>query len=313
MAGTLGEYLKQLLAIHWLRPETALWRVFDCMLMHDVSVAGRAVDLGCGDGTMSYIMAGGRIRNYDVFLDVGHLSEYTAGADIHDVLADRSLDTDDSQLRYNYSFGIDHKEGLVSKVRRFKQFYRQSLVHDLNEPLPFQEEAFDTMFSNILYWLQDVDTVLADWNRVLTTNGKLILFVPNINFMEKAWLYYQAPHQGNLRYLNFLDRGYGSLIHHCYSASRWEEYFEKNGFQVAYHKPYLTDIVMKIWNIGTRPIAGPLIQMANRLLPLDRQQSKGEWVDYFTEFFCPILEEEFAKPCSEHECAFHFYVLEKKT
>lgn len=311
MAGAVEQYLKQLLTIHWLRPETALWRTFDCLLMQDIAMTGRSADLGCGDGSMSYIMAGGQVNNYDVFLDVGDLDGYNQGKDIHNVFTNRQLESDDSQLRYRYCYGIDHKAELINKTKRFRNFYYNNLVHDLNNAIPLPTEHLDAAFSNVLYWLEDIGKVLADWNRVLKVNGKLILFVPNKNFKEQSWLYYKAPHQGADRYLNFFDRGYASLIHHCYGSNQWETYFSQNGFRVVDHKPYLTDIVMKVWNIGTRPIAAPLIKLASKLSPEDRREIRREWVDYFLNFFLPIVQGEYSRECNEDECAFHFYVLEK--
>ena len=311
MARTVEQYLRQLLSIHWLRPETALWRTFDCLLLRDVDITGRTVDLGCGDGTFSYIMAGGKINNYDVFMNIENLSEYNRGADIHDVVTNETLENDNSNLRYKYTYGIDHKEGLISKAKRFRGFYENAMVHDLNQQLPFTSDTFDTAFSNILYWLNDLEKVLNDWNRVLKNSGKLILFVPNENFKQKAWLYYSAPHEGDLKYFNFFDRGYNSLIHHCYNSVQWENIFRNNGFKIHKHVAYLTNPVMNIWNVGTRPIAAPLINMASKLTLEARQQVKEEWVNYFSEFFIPIINGELKRDCSEDDCAFHFYVLEK--
>lgn len=177
MVGSLNSYLDQLLNIHWLRPETALWRSFDCLLMEKYGkIDGQSADLGCGDGTMSFIM---------------------------------------------------------------------------------------------------------------------------------------APHNGSRRYLNYLDRGYAGLIHHCLDFQAWSALFQAGGFTVADHHRYLSDAVTDIWNIGTRPIAPLLIQMAGRLSETDRADLKSEWVDYFTKFFTPILEGEFDRALAEEEAGFHFFVLEK--
>lgn len=313
MAGNMNSYLNQLLKIHWLRPETALWRSFDCMLMEKYGdISGRSVDLGCGDGTMSFIMAGGVVNEYDVFMDVGELQNYNAGADIYNQNTNIQLDTDLTRLRHTFEWGVDHKDGLIDKAKRFAPFYRNSLVHDLNKKLPFEDGYFDSAFSNILYWLDDMDKTLAEWRRVMKEQGKIFLFVPNANFKEKAWLYYLAPHAGDKRYLNYFDRGYNALIHHCYGTAQWEGIFQKNGFNIVDHHLYLTNPVMDVWNVGTRPIAPLLINMASELSPENRASAKSEWVDYFARFFTPIIEGEFERKVPENEAAFHFFVLEKK-
>jgi SAM-dependent methyltransferase len=311
----ITRYLSQLLSIHWLRPETALWRTFDCLLMQPYSFSGMTADLGCGDGTLSYIMADGRLPTYDAYAQVTEVNGYREGADIYNMTVkdDDVLSLDSSALRYTYSFGIDHKVGLISKARRFKGFYEQMIVHDLNKPLLLEEGNLSSAFSNVLYWLDDIDNVLADWARIIKRQGRLFLFVPNKCFKEKAWLYYLAPHTDEKRYYNFLDRGYNALIKHCYTRQEWETLFSRNGFRIVQHEKYLTDPVMEIWSIGTRPIAPLLINMASNLLPEKKDDIRQEWVDYFTSFFTPIIEGEFGRNPSDDAHAFHFFVLEKNS
>jgi len=312
---TIAGYLQQLLSIHWLRPETALWRTFDCLLMHPFSLGKNAADLGCGDGTLSYVMAGGRMPAYDAYAEMSLVTDYREGADIYNatVREDDVLAIDSSSLRFVYSYGIDHKEGLISKVRRFKTFYKKTLTHDLNKPLPLDEGELTAAFSNVLYWLEDLDAVLANWSRILTPSGKLYLFVPNRNFKEKAWLYYLAPHINRKRYYNFFNRGYNSLIKHCYTSRDWELLFSQNNFSIVRHEKYLTDPIMEIWNIGTRPIAPLLINMASHLSPEKKEDMRREWIDYFMSFFMPIIEGELGANPGDDAYAFHFYVLEKKS
>jgi len=313
MARNINAYLTQLLKVHWLRPETALWRCFDCLLMEKYGeISACSADFGCGDGIMSFIMAGGALTDYDVFMDVGQLQNYNAGADIYNQNAAIPLKRDINDLRYTYEWGIDHKEGLINKAKRLSPFYKNTLIIDLNKKLPFPDNHFDSSFSNVLYWLDDIDTVLSEWQRVIKVGGKLFLFVPNVNFKEKAWLYYSAPHAGENRYHNYFDRGYNALIHHCYDTSQWTALFKKKGFSIIDHHLYLTNPVIDIWNIGTRPIAPLLISMASKLSTENRETAKVEWIDYFSRFFSPIIEGEFDRKIQENEAAFHFFSLAKK-
>lgn len=309
----MNKYLSQLLKIHWLRPETALWRTFDCMLMEKYGdIKGRSIDLGCGDGTMSFVMAGGTIEDYDVFMDVGEVKNYNAGADIYNQNTKIQPNVSLDNLRYTYEWGVDNKQGLINKAKRYAPFYENNKLIDLNNAIPFEDHHFDSAFSNILYWLNDMDSTLSEWNRALKAKGKLFLFVPNANFKEKAWLYYSAPHSGDKKYLNYLDRGYNLLIHQCYGEDNWTRIFERNGFDVVGHHLYLTNPVLDIWNLGTRPIVPLLINMAGKLPLESRRDAKAEWVEYFTQFFQSIIEGEFDRKVSEHDAAFHFFVLEKK-
>lgn len=308
----MNSYLDQLLRLHWLRPETALWRTFDCLLMEQHGpISGRSIDLGCGDGTLSFVMAGGTIDGYDVFMDVERIHGYNAGEDIYNQPTDVTIRPDYANLRYTYEYGVDHKEWLVQKAKRFSRFYRNNVVADLNHPLRFDNASFDSGFSNVLYWLDDLDWVLSEWARVLKRRGTLALFVPNENFKEKAWLYYGAPNSDEKEYLNYFDRGYNALIRHCYRSKNWIEIFARNGFAVRGHHLYLTDPVMEIWNIGVRPIAPLVISMAKALSPKEREIAKVEWVEYFSRFFKPIVEGEFGRKVPESQAAFHFFILEK--
>jgi SAM-dependent methyltransferase len=310
MDRTIRNYLEQLLGMFWLRPETALWRTLDCMLMHKEAPKGRGADFGCGDGLLSYVMAGGRVRNYDVFMNVANRGAFRKGADIYNSKARIKPQADGSSLRYKYAYGIDHKAGLIDKAGKYEGFYGATLIRDLNRELPFNKGHFDWGFSNILYWLNEPGKVLKEWGRVIKKSGKLYLFVPNENFKERAWLYYKAPHKGEKAYLNYFDRGYNSLIHHYYTGARWERMFKKSGYRVVSHRPYMSSAVMDIWNIGTRPISHLLIDMAARLKGADRNAVKSEWIKFFRGFFEPIIPGELSGKRPERECAFHFYVLE---
>ena len=308
----IGKYLNQLLPIFWLRPETALWRSIDCMLMDKEQPKGRGVDFGCGDGMLSYIMAGGKVADYDVFANVSGLSSFAGGADIYNSRVRVKPVVDSSALRYVYACGVDHKPGLIEKAGQCGRFYGELLVRDLNKPLAFGGPGFDWGFSNILYWLNDAAGALGGWGRAIRKGGRLYLFVPNEHFKNKAWLYYKAPHRGRKSYLNFFDRGYNPLVRHYYSGAKWEALFKKSGFGVVSHKPCLSDPVMDVWNIGTRPVSHLLIGMANRLRKSDRTAAKREWTEFFRKFFEPIIEREIGRRQRDASCAFHFYILENR-
>lgn len=313
MAEPLNGYLDELLRLFWLRPETALWRACDCALMHDVRLTGRAADLGCGDGTLSFVMAGGRFpAGYDVFETVQGLSGYRRGSDIFNAKAGGKLAVDARRLRHRFAWGLDHKAGLLSKAARLG-LYENTKVHDLDKPLPLPDGSLDWAFSNILYWLEDAEGTLAGWKKALAPRGRVALFVPDGSFPDKAWLYYRAPHSGARKHLNYLDRGYAPLIKHCYEDARWRRLFDAAGYRVVSHRPYLTDAVMEVWNVGTRPIAHLLIDMSKRLSPKDRKAARAEWVKFFKDFFAPIVREEVSKRPRDGEAAFHFYVLEARS
>nr|WP_245304405.1 methyltransferase domain-containing protein [Rhizobium aethiopicum] len=49
--------------------------------------------------------------------------------------------------------------------------YAETVVGDGNEPLPFEDDSFDTIFSNIVYWLNDPASAMAELCRILRPAG----------------------------------------------------------------------------------------------------------------------------------------------
>lgn len=314
MTGAKIDYLSELLKIHFLRPETALWRTLDCELFFQETAnfsMHHGLELGCGDGTLSFILAGGRILNWDSFLENKRPAEFNEGVDIHDCEPTLNMSVDDSQLRLSYDLAVDLKPALINKALRFSKLYKSGLAQDLNEKLSINRK-FPFIFSNILYWLQDVSAMFQQIHSLLEENGKAYLFLPNANFKTRNWLYYSAPHAPPRAHLNFFDRGYNGLIHHCYESTKWESLMKSAGLKVEKRVTYMSSEVSDIWNIGTRPIAPLLISMANRLTDADRSKVTEEWVEYFRSFFTPLINEELTLAArDEADGMFHFFVVGK--
>src|ERR1700730_12797869 len=77
--------LRTFLEYYWLRPETAMWRALDCTALARFELRRPSLDLGCGDGTFSFIRAGGAYEPaYDAFFHVGGLHRFFEGEDIYD-------------------------------------------------------------------------------------------------------------------------------------------------------------------------------------------------------------------------------------
>ena len=307
--------LDELLKIHFLRPETALWRALDCEIFYretnGLKLEG-GLELGCGDGTLSFVNAGGKILNWDSFLEMKNSDQYNkSGLDVHDCSPFLSIVADDSNVRLSYDLAIDLKSTLVEKALRFKKLYKTGLAQDLNLPLP-KKTQYPFVYSNILYWLDDIERAFKNIYACLQNGGRAYIYVPNENFKQRNWLYYQAPHQPPQSHLNFFDRGYNSLIHHCYSRKKWEEAFTAADLKVEKHIQYKSKQVSDIWNIGTRPIANLLISMANKLNSNDREETKFEWVQYHKAFFAPLIEVELDRAYEgTSDGDFHFFILRK--
>lgn len=113
----MSNTLEQLLNVFWLRPETALWREIDIRTMSAFEMASPSLDLGCGDGTFSFLRAGGEFdRGFDAFRSVTQLDQFFQNVDVFD-----SFDADLSVAvagppRYRIDVGFDHKDNLLKKA-----------------------------------------------------------------------------------------------------------------------------------------------------------------------------------------------------
>ena len=68
---------KEFLNAYFLRPETALWRTADLMVMENAIVSGKSLDFGCGDGVFSFLRANGKFEDsFDVFQGTSHLNGF---------------------------------------------------------------------------------------------------------------------------------------------------------------------------------------------------------------------------------------------
>ncbi len=80
--------------------------------------------------------------------------------------------------------GIDASAGLLDIARHRLEGRAKLLLADLNEPLPFEDGAFDlVMASLVMHYLHDWTRPLSEFRRVLSDNGRLI-FSTHHPFMD---------------------------------------------------------------------------------------------------------------------------------
>jgi len=74
--------------------------------------------------------------------------------------------------------GVDASAGMLAQARRRLGDDADLRVHDLADPLPFLDKAFDDVVASlVLHYLQDWGPTLAELRRVLTPGGRLIVSV----------------------------------------------------------------------------------------------------------------------------------------
>lgn len=184
-----NNFLKSHLNVNWLRPESALWDAIASTVISRYEITLPSLDLGCGNGIFSFITAGGDISiDYDWYVNVD-TKGFWENRDIYDVCKINRLEKYIAEKpTYNFTYGLDHKPNLLKQAESL-DFYENLIEHDANRELPFEEGKFKTIFSNILYWLDDVPKVLKEIYRILDKDGITILCIPNTKFFEYCFTY----------------------------------------------------------------------------------------------------------------------------
>lgn len=80
--------------------------------------------------------------------------------------------------------GIDASKGLLEIAQRRLEGRAQLLLADLNEPLPFEDGAFDVVLASlVMHYLADWSLPLREFNRLLCPRGRLV-FSTHHPFMD---------------------------------------------------------------------------------------------------------------------------------
>ncbi len=297
--------LREFLNVYWIRPETAIWRTLDVIQMKKVKFNEPILDMGCADGVFSFIHFGGKFDlGFDTFRIKNAMSGFHEGRDIYNQTANYEPKIL-KKPKKKIDVGLDWKMNLLKKAEKLN-FYEKLVQHDLNKPLPFENESFATIFSNVYYWVEKLPDLLKETNRILMKNGRLILIVPDSNF--KKWLIYNRYLKRQQKWAKILDRGQYSNMKHCYSYKKWNKLFSTAGFVIDYHSSYLSKGFLQYGDIASRPYSPYMIEMANRLPEKDRKEIKSNLINDFMKIMSLYVH---SKINSRSENGYHLFVLKK--
>lgn len=84
--------------------------------------------------------------------------------------------------------GIDGSKRIIELAK--KQYPNVPFkVHDLTNPLPYDDEAFDIVFSKMVIMdLPEIKSVIAEFHRVLKTNGTCLISIIHPTYPLYYWL-----------------------------------------------------------------------------------------------------------------------------
>ena len=182
--------LKNHLNISWLRPENVVWDTVASSMISQFEITPPSLDLGCGNGILSFITGGGNFSlDYDWYINVDPQG-FWENKDIYNVCKVNGLeDYIVERPAYSFTFGLDRKNNLLKQAEAIG-LYENLIQHDANLSLPFEDARLKTIFSNILYWLNEPKKSLAEIYRVLDKGGLALLCVPNKKFFDYCFTYH---------------------------------------------------------------------------------------------------------------------------
>ncbi|RMF76352.1 MAG: methyltransferase domain-containing protein [Planctomycetota bacterium] len=302
------EVLRAFLACYWLRPENALWMTLRSMVLSHARLEPPAADLSCGDGVFTFLHCGGRFDDsFDVFRTVrrvdGTGSARTDMFDYHDAdymppIARRPHTIVD--------VGTDLKPALLAKADALG-FYRRLVQHDNNHPLPFEDDAFATVYCNSAYWVRRIDVFLRELVRVTRRDGAAVLHV-KLAAMSGYTLAGFRDMLGDT-FLDIIGRGRFDCWPTVATRNEWEQRFARAGFEIVDARPFVTRTHAHIWDIGLRPIAPLLVRMANEIDDASRLSIKRDWIALLEDLLRPLCRPDFDLFAQAAEPAEIQYVL----
>lgn len=274
----------EFLKIYWLRPETALWRSVDALFLKKITPKRPALDIGCGDGTFQFVVQGGTLDlDFDIFKSTD-IKGFWNNKDIYDYFDSNFKVQIIKKPRFIFDVGFDHKENLLKKSESLK-IYKKQVLGDANKKLPFKNNSFRFVFSNILYWVENIDNLLKEINRVLKPGGLLVITVPT-----NTWELYRPTHKPQvltrnktlIKILRKLNRGRSENYFHVYEPKVWQKIIEKNEFEIVRQNRYLSKHLMILWDIGLRPFSMITIRIEHFLDFLRiKRYIKYVWIYFF--------------------------------
>jgi SAM-dependent methyltransferase len=273
-----------------------------------------SLELGGGDGVFSFIRGGGQFHpNFDVFLNTNNLKNFFDNVDIYDFKS-KNIENNIIKKPSNYmiDYSLDHKKSLLEKSKDLK-IYKKLIYSNANKKLPFDNQYFSSIFSNIIYWLNEPEFIFEELNRILRINGELCILLPDKNFLNCSIYNNLFKKNGDNRFsfLKYIDRGrFSSNIKHFKSRSEWEKIFYKNNLEIINHKMHLSSEIIKVWDIGFRPFFPFFMKMYKNLKTSAIPEIKEELFKNLEIFIKPLINIE--KEDNDLNKTFNCYFLKKK-
>lgn len=284
-----------LIPVLWLRPESALWYAHTLTLAKEYlgRLDAPTLEFGCMDGVNSLILLDGKFDDrFDVYNEVqwdkdSH-KRSTLSNDYFDTFDESEKVLIERQPFHQFDLGVDWKDSHISKCRRLGIYKNLQKVDFDNPVIQAPDNMFSTIWAPNIYWMRNLDSVIAELARVLSASGKLVTVGPGP--MQPEYMFYKYVNSTNKKWLQNLDRGrYENTKASSKSFMEWQSLFKSHGLEITRHETYIPEIVAKTYDIGFRPMFPVFMNMYDTLkhsCAEDLLDLKKQWV----ATVCGLLE-----------------------
>jgi SAM-dependent methyltransferase len=232
-----AEILERIAPGNLFQPATVLWRVYEIeAVLQNVAFAGRILDLGCGDGTLSSVI----FRRSSSCTLVG-------------------LEPD----------------GTDAQAARRRDLYA-TVHWASGDSIPEPDGSFDMVFSNsVLEHIPKIEPVLREVGRVLRKDGCFVLTVPSEKFHACLSGLGPLPFLWRMRGQSVEECIDRRLQHHRYwSPEQWSEALRPLGFSAFQIHRYLPAQVVQAWEQLSNMTGGLLFELLGRRAETRRLQRR---------------------------------------
>jgi SAM-dependent methyltransferase len=262
----LDQAYHELVSFNWLRPENALFsfKMLKAISRHKDHLKYPTLDLGCGDGTFTTILFGGRFQpfadNYgSVDLEKTDIYDHSNGCQ-KNILSKRPE---------RVGYGVDIKPSSVQNAKDLGVYDRLE-IGDIRR-LPFEAECVSSAFSNMISDIeeQDLSTAFAEIRRVLRKKCVVMFASPTEHF--RSGLYYHPRVQDALSRSKtdeaekFAEYDRGRSGWQPRSKEFWEKFLRNHSFDLLGYEPFFNIELLKFWDTGFRPYFPYLLQVKEQL------------------------------------------------
>lgn len=303
--------VKNFLNIFWLRPENAMYTSLRSKSLDGYKFKKKSLDISCGDGIFTFTHLGGEFdTNFDIFLpsSVDKLNRVRLNNyDIFNTYSPKYSPKVIKRPEYRIDYGIDWKNNLLKKAKKI-DLYKNLNYQNNEKPIKiFPNNYFDSVYSNSIYWIKNLELHTKEIIRITKKGGHILLHIKNLQILK-----YRAQN-----YVNFFDNKLAKIIDRGRESNKkglrthqwWINFFKRNNLKIVDIKPVTAKEHAVIWDIGLRPFAPMLIEMANSTKSNVRKKIKKQWIEHVYDLLYPLINNI---KTNNKEAAEHLLVLEKK-